>query len=310
MVGTSSCLMRLPNLNLTKCETSPLRVYARTLASKPSFPYLRCASPQSSEVILAPSDTLTEVSQSSSVDSKFHPSVWDSHFVDSSSSDSRKPETFSEERINELKKEVKTMLSLASNDPFTELELIDNIQRLGVAYHFETQIEDAIQRIYDNDTHFFDKIVDYQRSDLCATSLWFRLLRQAGYHVSPDVFQKFKDEKGEFHASLASDLQGMLSLYEASYLSFNGEDIMDEAMAFTTKHLKSMVTRLSPTLASQVQQALEIPLQKSIKRVQARHYISIYQEDSARNESLLEFAKLDFNLVQLIHQKEISEITR
>ncbi|KAF5179222.1 Sesquiterpene synthase [Thalictrum thalictroides] len=85
---------------------------------------------------------------------------------------------------------------------------------------------------------------------------------------------------------------------------------MDEAMYFSTKHLNSMLTCLSSSLALQVQHALTMPLQRSPERVYARHYISIYQQDISRNETLLEFAKLDYNFVQLLHQKEINELQK
>ncbi|PIA38095.1 hypothetical protein AQUCO_02800026v1 [Aquilegia coerulea] len=218
-----------------------------------------------------------------------------------------------EERMKELKEKMKTVLSLATNDPLTELDLVDKIQRLGVAYHFEAEIEAALQRIYDNDINYFinQDIVDDDCAYLHIVALRFRLLIQAGYYVSPDVFNKFKDEKDEFKSNLRSDTKCMLSFYEASHLGFNGEDIMDEATTFTTNYLKSILQRIqySP-LATEVESALKIPLQKSIDRVQARHYISIYQADESRNESLLEFAKLDFNMVQQVHRKEISEILR
>lgn len=100
----------------------------------------------------------------------------------------------------------------------------------------------------------------------------------------------------------------MLSLHEATYLAIHGEDILDDAQEFTGKHLSSMATRLNPPLASQVQRALKTPLHCGAERVHARYYISIYQEDDSRNETLLEFAKLDFNIVQSIHKKELAEL--
>ncbi|PIA38403.1 hypothetical protein AQUCO_02800244v1 [Aquilegia coerulea] len=204
------------------------------------------------------------------------------------------------------------MLSLADPTSFQELDLIDKIQRLGVAYHFEDEIEYVIQQAYNDDdyTHFMDQNVHSDKhADLCYVSLRFRLLRQAGYYVSTDVFKKFKDEKGEFHAKLASDVQGMLSLYEASYLGFSGEDIMDEAMVFTTKHLDSLLTSCSSySLVLQAKHALAMPIQGSVARSYARHYISIYQQDISRNETLHEFAKLDYNAVQFLHRKEINEV--
>ncbi|PIA25896.1 hypothetical protein AQUCO_10400006v1 [Aquilegia coerulea] len=256
---------------------------------------------------------LTKCSSNASSDAKaevirhFHPSVWTGHDFISTS----KTHPIDEERLETLKKKVKSMLSLASVDSFQELDLIDKIQRLGVAYHFEDEIEDVLQRTYNDDyTNFFAQNVigKDEHADLCYVSLRFRLLRQAGYYVSTDVFKKFKNEEGEFHANLASDVQGMLSLYEASYLGFRGEDIMDEAMNYSTKHLNSMLASISSLKASQIQHALTMPLQRSVQRLYARYYIPIYQQDISRNETLLDFAKLDYNFVQLLHQKEMNEI--
>ncbi|KAF5193174.1 Valencene synthase [Thalictrum thalictroides] len=243
---------------------------------------------------------------------QFHPSVWDGYDFTAGC----KSHLIDEWRLKDLKKEVKNMLSLAvvAADSFQALDLIDKIQRLGVAYHFKDEIEDILQRTNNDDySHFFDQNIRKQEEhvDLCYVSLRFRLLRQAGYYVSTDVFKKFKDEKREFHANLASDVQGMLSLYEASYLSFRGEDIMDEAMNFSTKHLNSMLTCLSSSsLALQVQHALTMPLQRIPERVYARHYISVYEEDISHNETLLKFAKMDYNFVQLLHRKEINELQK
>lgn len=85
-----------------------------------------------------------------------------------------------ENRHNELKQEVKTTLLSAVNNPFQEMDLVDKIQKLGVGYHFRKEIEDILQRSYN------DKIyVEDDHADLYYISLRFRLLRQAGYFVSP-----------------------------------------------------------------------------------------------------------------------------
>ncbi|XP_077213729.1 pyruvate kinase 2, cytosolic-like [Tasmannia lanceolata] len=57
------------------------------------------------------------------------------------------PDALARQRIEELKEEVSCMLS-NSSDPFLEMNLIDTLELLGVAYHFETQIEEALSRIY------------------------------------------------------------------------------------------------------------------------------------------------------------------
>ena len=97
----------------------------------------------------------------------------------------------------------------------------------------------------------------------------------------------------------------MLAFYEATHLRVHGEEILDEALQFTTIHLKSIA---SPT--AQVTHALKQPLHKGIPRLEARRYISIYEQDASHNKALLKLSILDFNLVQSLHKEELSEITR
>ncbi|KAA3467283.1 putative terpene synthase 6 isoform X2 [Gossypium australe] len=102
----------------------------------------------------------------------------------------------------------------------------------------------------------------------------------------------------------------MLSLYEAAYLRVHKEDILEEALSFSTEHLKSLAKKSSPHLAKQITNALDQSFNKFPPRLAARTYISFYEEDDSRNETLLNFAKLDFNQVQVFHKQEISQIAR
>ncbi|XP_077213580.1 beta-cubebene synthase-like [Tasmannia lanceolata] len=235
----------------------------------------------------------------------FHPDIWADFLLTLSSRDMGH-DALAEQRVKELKEEVKCILSNAS-DPVQEMNLVDEVQRLGVAYHFETQIEEALRRMYDSYTN---GVYNDDDDDLNVVSIRFRLLRQQGYNVSSDVFLKFMDDEGNFNVILASNTLGMLNLYEATHLSTQGEVILDDALAFTRKHLKSMIPLLSPTLARHVEKSLDLPLHKSIPRLNARLYIPVYQEQSTKNEVLLELAKLDFNLLQSIHQRELRDISR
>ncbi|KAF8391453.1 hypothetical protein HHK36_023758 [Tetracentron sinense] len=202
----------------------------------------------------------------------YHPSIWGDCFI-IYNSDNMRTNVHMEEQIDELKEEVRAMLKSTADNPSLKMKLIEALQRLGVAYHFETEIEEALQQLYD--THLgFDT-----DDDLDSIALRFRLLRQQGYNVPSDVFNKFKDKDGDFKATLLHDVPGMLSLYEATHLRVHGEDILDEVHAFTTTHLMSMVTHLSSPLAIQVTRALNQPLHKGMPRLEARNYISMYQED-------------------------------
>lgn len=124
------------------------------------------------------------------------------------------------------------------------------------------------------------------------------------------MLNKFKNKDGMFKDSLIHDAAGLLNLYEASYLRVHGEDILEEALTFTTYHLESAAHTLIPSLSKRVTHALYQPFWKGLPRVEARHYMSVYPESDSHNETLLTLAKLDFNLLQQVHQKELSEITR
>ena len=130
------------------------------------------------------------------------------------------------------------------------------------------------------------------------------------WNCETDVFNKFRNIEGNFKETLVNDVQGMLSLYEASHLRVRGEDLLDEALNFTTTHLGLKQSQVNPWLAGQVAQALKQPMRKCFSRILASHFISIYQDDDSRSEILLNFAKLDFNMLQKMHKRELSELTR
>ncbi|KAI6702990.1 hypothetical protein NL676_012126 [Syzygium grande] len=152
---------------------------------------------------------------------------------------------------------------------------------------------------------------DFMGEDVHMVALMFWLLRQQGFNISSEVFNKFKDSEGKFRESLIIDVHGLLSLYEACHLRCHGDALMEEALPFAITHLESIdETKVSTSLAKQASRALNQPLLKGLLRLEARHYISLYQEEPSHDEVLLALAKLDFNLLQEQHQKEIGKITR
>ncbi|TYG96429.1 hypothetical protein ES288_A11G350000v1 [Gossypium darwinii] len=205
----------------------------------------------------------------------------------------------------ELKEELRRMIKVVMDDElFYRLRLIDTIKRLGVSYHFEREIEEVLLNMYEH---------DYEDGQtLETTSLQFRLLRENGFGVPCEWFNKFKDDEGNFNMSLTSDVKGLLELYEASHLRVHGEDILEEALGFTTTHLglaKAAGTIEYP-LSALVSHALYQPIRKGLPRLEARRFISIYRDDASHNKTLLKFAELDFNLLQISHKEELSKISR
>ncbi|CAH2050034.1 unnamed protein product [Thlaspi arvense] len=199
-----------------------------------------------------------------------------------------------------LKGQVRNILLVGSGNKLVEkILLINTLERLGVSYHFEEEIEELLQLMFAN---FQDDSID--NSNLFTTSVQFRIFRQHGYRIPSSVFNKFKGTNGKFKESLIQDVTGMLSLYEAAYVGTHGEDILDEALAFSKTHLLLMLPSLNPNLANQVKRALHRCLHRSMPRLEARHYISFYEKDPSRDDLLLRFAKVDYNLLQLLHKQE------
>ncbi|KAJ7948214.1 Sesquiterpene synthase [Quillaja saponaria] len=146
-----------------------------------------------------------------------------------------------------------------SSDPRAIMMVIDSIQRLGIAHHFEEEIYSQLGSLLDwdvGDDNLFD------------TALRFRLLRHNCFAASADVFKKFMDKNGDFKESLIRDTWGMLSL------------------------------------------ALKLPRHLRMARLEARNYIDEYAQERNHNPALLELAKMDFDMVQLLHQRELAEIVR
>ncbi|PHT73298.1 putative pinene synthase [Capsicum annuum] len=122
------------------------------------------------------------------------------------------------------------MLVMAPPKSLQKLDLINTIQRLGVAYHFEREIEESLSYM---NTHYEEWISEVAGDDLHGIALCFRLLRQQGYYTSRDAFRKFKVDQGDFKKKLVNDVHGMLSLYEAAQFRVHEEEILDEALTFT-----------------------------------------------------------------------------
>ncbi|CAA2986773.1 (-)-germacrene D synthase [Olea europaea subsp. europaea] len=87
------------------------------------------------------------------------------------------------------------------------------------------------------------------------------------FRATADVFNKFKDSQGKFEDSFIGDVLGLLSLYEAAHFGVHGEEILEEALKFSTSHLGSMIRQVSNSLSRQVSDALEMPIHKTLTRL-------------------------------------------
>ncbi|KAL1803480.1 hypothetical protein DCAR_0935180 [Daucus carota subsp. sativus] len=244
-------------------------------------------------------------SQSRPIAAAYGPDIWGDKFT-SIPRDFELWEAYSRES-DLLKNEVRSMLVSAGGEWTDKLILINTIERLGVGYHFSEYIEDTLAEMHNAHA----KIESYEKYDLFTTALYFRILRQHGHRVTSEIFNKYKEMDGNFNEAITRDPMGLLSLYEAAHLRTHGEALLDEALTFSTYHLKSMVkSRDSDSVARLAMHALEQPLHKGVQILEAKHFIFYYEECPSRNDVLLKFAKLNFNLVQMLYKQELSLLLR
>ncbi|KAG8086758.1 hypothetical protein GUJ93_ZPchr0010g9909 [Zizania palustris] len=245
-----------------------------------------------------------------------HPSVWGDYFLTFSPCT---PSTLQDmkNKARAMNEQVRRMIlgcssaAASGHDLRSKLELVDTLERLGIDYHYTKEIDDVLRMVHEEEEDDANN-----NCDLHTTALRFYLLRKHGYRVSPDVFLRFRDEEGNFVCEDDDDddkaTRSMLSLYNAAYVRIHGEEILNEAIVFTRSYLRSAMKRgrlLRSPMADEVRYALETPLFRRPRRVEARHYISVYAKLPARNDTILEFARLDFGILQALYCDELKELT-
>ncbi|KAF2284340.1 hypothetical protein GH714_020875 [Hevea brasiliensis] len=110
---------------------------------------------------------------------------------------------------------------------------------------------------------------------------------------------------------LCEDRKATLSLYEASFLSEEGESILQYARDFTTTSLKKYVEQSKDqNLSMLISHAPELPFHWRMLRLETRWFIDVYERKQEMNLLLLELAKLDFNSVQATHQDDLKYMSR
>ncbi|CAI0550297.1 unnamed protein product, partial [Linum tenue] len=110
------------------------------------------------------------------------------------------------------------------------------------------------------------------------------------------------------------DLKDILSLYEASHLAYEGEDILDKAKTHTTKYLKNILLEMDSSdnyefMKELIRHSLEIPLHRRMVMLEARWYIESCKKKEGTNMTLLELAKLEFNIAQSVLQQDLKSVS-
>ncbi|XWS41088.1 hypothetical protein CRYUN_Cryun17cG0050400 [Craigia yunnanensis] len=232
----------------------------------------------------------------------YKPNIWKYDFLQSLRSKYDGEEY--KRRTEKLRENVKDMFVEAVKE-LAKLELIDMIRKLGLEDLFQEETQKALQAVASSENR-----KNSEEENLYITALRFRLPRLHGYEVSQDMFNAFSDEKGIFSVSKCTEIKALLELFEASYLAFEGENVFDEAKAFSTETLGSLYSTLDTNLAKQVAHALELLTHWRVQWFDVKWHITMYENNKNVHKILLELAKLNFNTVQATLQKDLSEISR
>ncbi|XP_019171893.1 PREDICTED: alpha-farnesene synthase-like [Ipomoea nil] len=231
----------------------------------------------------------------------YKPTIWKYDFIVESLT-SKYVDVKYQRRAEKLKEEVSCLFD-KTVDALAKLELIDNIGKMGLSHHFEKEIIQSLDHILlsvNNNKCFTSQM------DLYATALSFRILRQYGNHVSQDVFLTFMDDVGEFTIEEEGP-KAILELFEASHLALEGEDILYKARIYCTEILKNLTSEDSD---NRLVGSLLLPSHLTANWYNVRREILQRENESMSNSQLLHLAKLNFNIVQVEHQKNLVEILR
>ncbi|KAL2331549.1 hypothetical protein Fmac_019130 [Flemingia macrophylla] len=231
----------------------------------------------------------------------FAPSIWGDTFLQYAS-ESMEVNDNVKQQAQILKEDVRMMFQASINQNIIhKLNLIDLLQRFGVSYQFHQEINQALEQIKNsfNEDDNHDSI-----------ALLFRLLRQQGNPIPSSIFNKLKNDQKKFNETLLNDIQGLCNLYEATHIRTHEDDILEEAYVFSKTRLEFLTDQVNSSLVTQINHCLKRPFGKTVPRFEARYHMTIYEQDPTHNKTLLKFAKMDYNILQSVHQKEIAHITK
>ena len=127
-----------------------------------------------------------------------------------------------------------------------------------------------------------------------------------------DIFDVIID-KIESETFKSDDINSIISLYEASYLSTKSDIKLREVIRpFATEQIRKFVDGETCNLEVREKaiHALEMPYHWRMRRLETRWYIDAYEKKHDTNLVLIEFAKIDFNIVQIAHQEDLKYASR
>ncbi|KAG6392464.1 hypothetical protein SASPL_146683 [Salvia splendens] len=212
-------------------------------------------------------------------------------------------------------------------DIYSQLCIVDNLERLGISQYFFTEIQKVLDETYSCWMQGDEEI--FMDASTCA--LAFRTLRLNGYDVTSDPVTKILQEC--FSSSIRgnmTDINTTLELYRASELILYPDERDLETQnkrlkLFLEQELASGLVQsceLGRRIDAEVNQAIEYPFYAIMDRVAKKKNIELYNLDNTRilktsfcspnfgNKDFPFLSVEDFNRCQAAHREELRELER
>ncbi|KAK3124523.1 hypothetical protein QOZ80_7BG0587790 [Eleusine coracana subsp. coracana] len=106
-------------------------------------------------------------------------------------------------------------------------------------------------------------------------------------------------------------MDGLFAAYEASYLAFPGEPVLDDARALAVERLREL--QVPSFVGHGRRERRQLPLHWRPPRLQAMWSLQRFCDDGdcrLVDPSVLQLSKVDFNLTQAVHREELVQITK
>ncbi|KAK8273460.1 hypothetical protein V6Z12_D10G005700 [Gossypium hirsutum] len=186
------------------------------------------------------------------------------------------------------------MLMASTTDPIRNIFLIYSLCRLGVSYHFETEVEQQLAHRFDT----LSQLIHNNNYDLHTIADMFQVFRFHGYNMSSRSLWLFWILSHRILKKYILPFKHII-ICRCVWHTLSGEHIL---------YFHNITFESNPHYAQYIENALYRPYHRGVPRLEARQYICFYEKNEGSNDTLLKFAKYDFNRIQMILQQELSNL--
>ncbi|KAK4399010.1 Tricyclene synthase 0e23, chloroplastic [Sesamum angolense] len=115
---------------------------------------------------------------------------------------------------------------------------------------------------------------------------------------------------GRFRENLSQDIRGLMELYEAAQLSFQGEYILDEAARFSSHRLRECLADVDDEVSRMITSKLKYPHHKTIARLTRKDFLQDLEGINGWGKTLRELALMDLRKGQSVYQGELAQVSK